>query len=1089
MIRERMPRAITLLCAVVLVATDVAAQDAPSASARDLASFSAVPATGWGPLLRSEAGAAAEAKRSGRRSSRGVLPAWLFRAVNATEGAGVFAVNRAMPVQFMIVDSIDLTVPAALMEDTVRFIGPFGAPPIDPDSGEADTDARKLRMSPGTLDFNRAIEQVLDDEVARVEGKRDAAGNLMYDYGTLNPFDDNPVFDERPVSRPIVQGLVLKREHVSTMFDKFATQLEGIQDLSDEDRLRIARDLLENAGELQDARLNMLVNEPSQYDRYGRPIFRDADAFIAYNYRRGVYFNLLGENPLLAIYGDFTVLGGDQYFHEALYHNFLTERHAPRTAAERKEFNDDLLDLFDTALDEGVANARGEADRIAGLNTFTDLLELAGPEYALADQQLRDNAAVFDTDYVDNLLGTVQGEFGTIKAIDAPRELFISTVLATGAVISSIVIPGSGGVVLTVVFAGADVGIEGTKLWKMEGQLDREREAGAVLGFGHLGELEDATDDQRTMAFAAALFGVVDATTLTQIGRASRGVGAADDVGGAVEAGRVIDRPVGVPEDMAEAPTVIDRVPRESRGPRTERMPGAPTGVAADVGGMTDEELAFWRARPATSEDEIQAMDALVRQARSDASDIPHQTIDEALELIEERAARNPAYGTMEALDDLGARLGVAEMDAEGHVLAVRTRIELAEFAEETGGAIPRNVVEIDVNGLSDLKAKAAIASDGRPVTNWTATDRALAEEVLADEDFYGHLFDWVSDESGLQQVFSEADFANLRQAFPEFVPAGRLDDASAAARAIDDTPTFLDRPRRLRGDAAGDAIDETPTVLDRPRRLEDDDAFRDAPTERDFSVEDETPTVLDRAPRPAGIGVDENGVVTLDLLELGWKLPGAAGEVIQVGNDADASDAAAPIEVYITSDGGSTGEVMSLSVLNNGEPIRLQGEGLVLEPVAFNEDETAAVFDRLEQLGGQLVMHKLSAYCMQFLADVPVAGQLFRIAPPDAQEAYAGMRSVLGASKAIRDQLNPDSDRDGYFHSTRQWAIWTRERSLTGEQFGEAFLEHTRRNVEGSGQAWTRDIEEAVRSLVPNRWRDVQKVLAQADAAAASGG
>lgn len=1081
MTRERIRCAIAVLSIVALVATDVAAQDTPSAGARDLASFSAVPATGWGPLLGSEAGAAAEAQGSGRRSSGGVLPAWFFRAVNATQGAGIFAVNGAMPVQFMIVDSIDLTIPAGPLGTTVRFIDQFGTPLAAPDSVEAETDAQKLRMSPLTLDFNRTVAQVLDDQVARIEGERDAAGNLIYDYGTLNPFDDNRVFDERPVSRPVVQGLVLKREHVSTMFDKFAVQLEGIQDLSEEERLRIARDLLENAGELQDARLNMLTNEPSQYDRYGRPIFRDADAHTAYNYRRGVYFDLLGESPLLAIHGDFTVLGGDQYFHEALYHNFLTKRHTPRTAAERKEFDDDLLDLFDTALEEGIANARGEADRIAGLNTFEDLLELAGPEYALADQQLRDNAAVFDSDYVDHLLGTVQGEFGTIKAIDAPRELFISTALATGAVITSMVIPGSGGVVLTVVFAGADVGIEGTKLWTLEGQLDREREAGAVLGFGHLGELEDATDDQRTMAFAAALFGVVDATALTQIGRASRGVGAADDVGGAVDAGRVIDRPVGVPEDVAEAPTVIDRVPRDVQGPRTERIAGTPAGVAADVGGLTDEELAFWRARPATSEDEIQAMDALVRQARSDASDIPHQTIDEALELIEERAARNPAYGTMEALDDLGARLGVAEMDAEGHVLAVRNRIELAEFAEETGGAIPRNVVEIDVNGLSDLKAKAAIASDGRTVTNWTAADRALAEEVLADEDFYGHLFDWVSDESGLQQVFSEADFANLREVFPEFVPTRTFDDAADAARAIDETPTFLNRPRRLRGDAAGDAIDETPTVLDRPRRLEDDDAFRDAPTERNFTVEDETPTVLDRAPRVAGPVFDENGVATLDLLELGWRLPGAAGEVIQVGNDARASDAAPAIEVYITSDGGSTGEVMSLSVLNLGEPIRFQAEGLVLEPIEFSDAETAAVSDRLEQLGGKLATHQLNAYCMQFLADVPVAGQFFRIAPPDAQQAYAGMRSVLGASNEIRKELNPDSDPDGYFHSTRQWAIWSRERSLTGEQFEDAFLAHTRSNVEGSGETWTRDIEEAVRSLVPNRWSDVQKVLAQA--------
>jgi hypothetical protein len=54
-------------------------------------------------------------------------------------------------------------------------------------------------------------------------------------------------------------------------------------------------------------------------------------------------------------------------------------------------------------------------------------------------------------------------------------------------------------------------------------------------------------------------------------------------------------------------------------------------------------------------------------------------------------------------------------------------------------------------------------------------------------------------------------------------------------------------------------------------------------------------------------------------------------------------------------------------------------------------------------------------------------------------------------------------------------------------ESFGEAWLGHVRKNAEQSGQPFTDELARIVQERVPGRWRDIQKILEEADGIARS--
>jgi hypothetical protein len=124
-----------------------------------------------------------------------------------------------------------------------------------------------------------------------------------------------------------------------------------------------------------------------------------------------------------------------------------------------------------------------------------------------------------------------------------------------------------------------------------------------------------------------------------------------------------------------------------------------------------------------------------------------------------------------------------------------------------------------------------------------------------------------------------------------------------------------------------------------------------------------------------------------------------------------------------------------------------------------------------------------VNAYCLEFLRQPPAAGTVLRIAGGALQQQFARHRRVLDAAARLRElgRLKPDSDLEDYAHAIRQWAVWTVEERFDARRFEDAFVQATRRNYEAAAEAWSPQVEQALRGLAPNRWNDIQAVLREA--------
>jgi len=230
---------------------------------------------------------------------------------------------------------------------------------------------------------------------------------------------------------------------------------------------------------------------------------------------------------------------------------------------------------------------------------------------------------------------------------------------------------------------------------------------------------------------------------------------------------------------------------------------------------------------------------------------------------------------------------------------------------------------------------------------------------------------------------------------------------------------------------------------------------------------------------------------------------PGSGAAAAMLGGPSGRGGTDAPVEVVILSTEGSTGPVMEAFFLNRGKPVRIQGEGIVLEPV---ETVDAATMQRIEQIreaalqgkpvpgggedphgsvedrwaGASVVRVVLDAYCLEADLPVPTSGMLFRIAEPARQAAFGSLRPILEASERLYEEgaLHPSNDAEDYYHSIRQWAIWVDEKEMDAEAFEEAFVAHAERNFEAAGQEWNAEVEAVVRDYAPGRWEDVEAVL-----------
>lgn len=191
-------------------------------------------------------------------------------------------------------------------------------------------------------------------------------------------------------------------------------------------------------------------------------------------------------------------------------------------------------------------------------------------------------------------------------------------------------------------------------------------------------------------------------------------------------------------------------------------------------------------------------------------------------------------------------------------------------------------------------------------------------------------------------------------------------------------------------------------------------------------------------------------------------------------------------LQMLITSQGGSTGKNLTLQILNfSGRPVNFEGM-IALEPLKKEAQQRS--MQAFAKLAGRQLPTKidLNGYCLEFLKLPPVAGQVLRFAGPEVQKRFAPMKAIMSAANRLtaNGALKPDSNPASYADSIKQWALWTVEQKFNDRKFGEAFLGHTKKNVEGAGQKWTRQIEDVVRQRIPNRWQDIVQVLTTAGAA-----
>jgi hypothetical protein len=181
---------------------------------------------------------------------------------------------------------------------------------------------------------------------------------------------------------------------------------------------------------------------------------------------------------------------------------------------------------------------------------------------------------------------------------------------------------------------------------------------------------------------------------------------------------------------------------------------------------------------------------------------------------------------------------------------------------------------------------------------------------------------------------------------------------------------------------------------------------------------------------------------------------------------------------IYIEALGGATGEVYEVTIVGDAA-LDLNGYAAI-EPVAVSSDEREEIVEQLSEAPGPRRTFKTNGYCRDFLKAAPPAGAVFRLAGAEAQADFEPEARVLEAARQLYEQelLNVDSNPDSYFHSIRQWALWTVTEGFDREEFVAAFSKQVRENLQGGGQAWTDPVAAAVRRHAESRWADIQLIL-----------
>ncbi len=213
--------------------------------------------------------------------------------------------------------------------------------------------------------------------------------------------------------------------------------------------------------------------------------------------------------------------------------------------------------------------------------------------------------------------------------------------------------------------------------------------------------------------------------------------------------------------------------------------------------------------------------------------------------------------------------------------------------------------------------------------------------------------------------------------------------------------------------------------------------------------------------------------------------------ETIVVPSLRQAQGAATPaLQAVITSLGSSQGEAFQLDIVNDGpNSVTVSGDGVVVEPLRRSAaNEARRQLQRLSSRLKSSTSTKVQGYCLDYALDPPDAGMLFRIAPQASQERFRPAAQVLRAAAQLARSggLNPDSSPEAYLESIKQYAIWSRIENWDLKKFTVSWITKTRQVAASMKTAWTAEMQSALESAAPGRWRDIQSILAASRAATA---
>ena len=184
-----------------------------------------------------------------------------------------------------------------------------------------------------------------------------------------------------------------------------------------------------------------------------------------------------------------------------------------------------------------------------------------------------------------------------------------------------------------------------------------------------------------------------------------------------------------------------------------------------------------------------------------------------------------------------------------------------------------------------------------------------------------------------------------------------------------------------------------------------------------------------------------------------------------------------------IISNGRSSGEALELRVRDaSGKLRRIRvREGMVLEAVKHGAPKPVG---ERGSAGTSLHTTKLSALCLEFEKPPPDEGIQYRVAPRAVQQEYRPIRGVLRAGReaAAAGKFHPDSDPKEYAETIQQYALWAKLGNWDQQKFAQMFLERSRKNAEAMNVKWTKQLEQALLGLAPNRWNDISMVLQQVE-------